>query len=170
MNGFDVIQWAGCLVTVVGCATTGTATGELVESAKTEPVTFTWAAEPGNAWRGEIAVTLPGGEKYAGVFRQVHQTLREEDYAPLWEGYEPYWPRWGAPNWFEGPPATDPASWVKVYAGTATARLQATDPSRYMRCRFKLQQPELGLKGGGEGECELSNGESIRSAVLRAKS
>jgi hypothetical protein len=37
-----------------------------------------------------------------------------------------------------------------------------------MRCHFDLDKPDKGMKGGGQGDCQLSNGDRV-TAVFTSK-
>jgi len=48
-----------------------------------------------------------------------------------------------------------PGLFVRENSGRVLANLHSDD-GEYMRCRFKLLSPDRGMKGGGEGRCQLS--------------
>ena len=47
------------------------------------------------------------------------------------------------------------SEFVRENSGRVLANLQSED-GEYMRCRFTLISPNRGMKGGGEGRCQLS--------------
>jgi hypothetical protein len=160
------------LTATLGCTTSGTATGQLVQSgASSIPVTpakyvtFVWRSDAGNPHRGEISVVLPSGAAYEGTYRQVSRRYPIEFYRPMWIGWRPYWSDWHTP-WY-GHPFTDLNGWLTVYEGRVVARLEATNSADFMRCRFVLDDPSKGLAGGGRGDCQLSGGAMIQNAELQ---
>jgi hypothetical protein len=140
----------------VACTTSGTGGGELVSpSGQQRPVTFTWTSNDGGI-TGTMTAQLPDGT-YQGRFFQITQETRLETLGPLWER----WP-YGWSDWPYGiGMAPYPDSFMTHYSGKVVATLQSGD--KYMRCRFQLIQPSRGMAGGGEGECQLSQGGTIRA-------
>jgi hypothetical protein len=51
---------------------------------------------------------------------------------------------------------------ITHYSGKVVATLDAPGNQR-MRCRFHLVEPSRGMGGGGEGECQLSDGRLVRA-------
>jgi hypothetical protein len=155
---------------LVSCTSSGTATGQLVTAAgKREPVTFVWRSDGGDWRHGTVSVVLPSGDTYRGKYHQVTESMPLRSYGPMWVGFRPYWPDWPAP-WYAGRSyAPGSEGWLTVYEGKVVARLSTPhDPSHYMRCRFSLDDPSLGMTGGGNGDCQLSDGSAVRDAVLAA--
>ncbi|MFZ5897005.1 MAG: hypothetical protein ACOY0T_38460 [Myxococcota bacterium] len=148
------------------CTSTGTATGHLVTpSGNRAVVTFRWRSDAGDWHRGKLSVVLPGGERYSGSYRQVSQMHPVAVYGPMWVGWEPFWPDWPTP-WYRGTLGASWDGWVRVYGGRVVARLEGRNPERAMRCRFTLDDPARGLSGGGNGDCQLSDGSIIERAEL----
>ena len=112
---------------------------------------------------GTLSVTLPDGESYSGRYLQITSTSTVDTLGWGWGygyGWGPYWGDWGA--WGPGPwygPA-DWTSFVRNYSGSVVATLFG-NAGHTMRCRFHLASPELGLSGGGVGECQTSDGRHI---------
>ena len=139
------------------CTSTGTGSGELSNASgqNQQPVTFTWTSTDGGI-TGSMTAQLPGAT-YQGRFFQITQETRAETLAPLWGR----WPM-GWSDWPYGPGlAPFPESFITHYSGRVVATLEAGD--QYMRCRFQLSQPSRGMAGGGEGECQLSRGGTVRA-------
>jgi hypothetical protein len=150
---------------LVACTTTGTGGGQLAGSgAQSEPVAFSWTSKDGGL-SGMMTAALPD-VSYQGEFFQITQQTRTEVLAPLWAYWNHGWYDW--PYW--GVPASPPypaTRFITHYTGKVVATLAAPGDQR-MRCRFHLVQPASGMSGGGEGQCQLSDGRLVR-AVFPAK-
>ena len=146
---------ATCLA---ACTTTGTGGGELSSSGSQnqQPVTFSWTSTDGGI-TGTMSAQLPGAS-YQGHFFQITQETRADTLAPLW-GRWPYgWSDWA----YGGPPGMAPyPTFITHYSGHVVATLESGN--QYMRCRFQMSQPSRGMSGGGEGECQLNNGSTVRA-------
>lgn len=143
---------AACVVLVLGtgCTTTGIGYGGVGRSGG--PVAFKWKS--GDAVSGAMSAMLPNGESFAGHFFQITQQTSRNVLAPLWNGWHDGWYDW--PYW--GPvPATE---FVTRYSGKVVANLEGPSGKR-MRCRFHLADPVSGMAGGGQGECQMSDGRTI---------
>jgi hypothetical protein len=170
MTHFNFVRWAPALLLaglgIAGCSTTGEVVGQLQEpNAKQEPVTLVWKSAVDNPLSGTISGTLPNDVHYTGKYFEVVQTTPVDIYAPLWDGWTPYWSAWPPPGSgdLEG---MDAQGFMKVYTGKVVANLRSDDNSQNLRCRFTLEAPRRGLAGGGNGDCQLSNGEKISNAKL----
>lgn len=154
---------AGWAMINQGCATSGVGTGRLVAGGQASPgaVSFEWHASA-DATRGTIAVVLPDGRDFFGNFMQVTSTTVSQD-------LNPYWSAWGTP-WYgwHGTGAYNDGAFVRHYSGHVIAQLRGPEGQR-MRCSFQLARPEDGPRSGGQGECELSNGDRIDYAELRGR-
>lgn len=147
------------------CATTGTAVGELRQSAgKETPVAFVWKSDAIAPERGKISGTLPDGSHYSGRYFEVVKTAKADLYLPAWAGWRPYWAGWRTP-WFEPVGELDWNGFVEIYTGRVIANM-TSDSGQHLRCRFKIAKPVAGLKGGGSGDCQLESGETIDHVVL----
>lgn len=155
----------GAALMLGACTTTGMGGGELItQSQRREPVQFSWTSEDGGI-SGTMLATLPGST-YQGRFFQITQQTRREILTPLWVGWNNGWndwPYWGGPY----PGGFDTTQFVTHYSGKVLANLSGTDGQR-MRCRFVLMSPSRGMAGGGQGECQLSNGSTV-DAVFNPK-
>jgi hypothetical protein len=170
MTHFNFVRWAPALflagLGLAGCTTTGEVVGQLQEpNAKQEPVVLRWKSAVDNPLSGSISGTLPNDVHYTGKYFEVVQTTPVDIYAPLWDGWSPYWSAWPAPG-YEGLDELDAQGFMKVYTGKVVANLKSDDASQKLRCRFTLDSPRSGLAGGGTGDCQLSNGERISHAKL----
>jgi hypothetical protein len=158
---------AACLVVVlgaVGCATSGIATGQLVTtSGGRAPVVFDWRSDRGDPTEGRMSTVLPDGTPFAGRYFEITQTVEQASLAPLWVGWDPYWPSWTAPR--AGYGGTGYTTFSRIYSGRVVATLESPEGTR-MRCRFTLADPPDGLAGGGVGDCQLQNGTRVEGAVL----
>jgi hypothetical protein len=137
------------------CTTTGTGGGELSTASgpDRQPVTFTWSSTDGGM-TGNMTAQLPGAT-YQGRFFQLTQHPPAEPLVPAWGRWPFLWT-----DWPHGPsPYADP--FIMPNSGKVVAALEAGD--QRMRCRFQLSQPNRGMAGGGEGECQLSGGGSVRA-------
>jgi len=141
-------------VTVSGCKSTGTGSGE----SRTGDVkaTFTW--EQTGPSQGTLHATVidPGGNTdiYDGKFYQVTRDSRIETLGGLWDPWYPTWGGWA----FWGP--TPSESFVQHYTGHVLANLSDAQGQR-MRCQFQLLRAGEGMKGGGQGQCQLPSGKTI---------
>lgn len=135
-------------------------------TAQHEHVSFTWESTHG-PHSGKIQTTLPDGESFSGQFHEITSgtTVATLDgfyrswYGGPWSRYD--W-TWGG-DW----PYYDYADeYITYYTNRVVAILDG-DRGTTMRCNFKLDDPSRGMKGGGQGDCQLSTGERI-TAVFAA--
>lgn len=143
-----------------GCTTTvtGTGGGQIVKGeAEGQPVNFYWTStDDGNS--GVMRASI-SDENYEGRFFQITQKTRGEVLLPLWGRWRNGWYDW--PYW-GGPLPNHATQFITRYSGKVVATLES--PSKnFMRCRFHLVEPERGMMGGGEGECQLSGGRTIHA-------
>jgi hypothetical protein len=134
------------------CTTIGSGSGTL--GADSQPVNFAWKSDY-NDTSGTLSATLADGKVFSGPYVQATSETRTDDFAPMWNGWNYGWPdwRWGG----RGLPLT---SFTTEYSGRVLANLQASDGAR-MRCHFQLNNPPAGMKGGGQGHCEIKGGSTI---------
>jgi hypothetical protein len=171
MTHFDFRRWVPALFAtglgMVGCSTTGEMVGQLQEpNAKQEPVVLVWQSSVDTPLTGKISGTLPNNVHYAGKYFEVVQTAPVDIYQPLWDGWAPYWSAWPPPGYADD--SLDAQGFMRVYTGKVVANLHSDDSNQSLRCRFTLESPRRGLAGGGNGDCQLSNGEKISHAKLVA--
>ena len=139
-----------------GCTSTGRGTGE---STTTPGITanFTWKQSDPSSGMIQAVVTMPDGRQdtYEGKFYQITKESRIDTIGPLWDPWYPGWYGW--PYW--GPEPTD--SFIEHYTGHVVANLSG--PGGRMRCQFRLLRSSEGMKGGGQGQCQLPTGQTINA-------
>ena len=148
----------GVLLTMAAaCSTMGTGNGELTRGGG--PVSFDWNAT-GADTSGSMSARLADGREFSGPFVQMTRE-RRVDLDPLWIGWPYRWNdwRWGA----FGPDV----GFETVYSGKVVANLKGPDNDR-MRCRFTLDDPISGMSGGGQGQCQLTDGRQVDAVFPRA--
>jgi hypothetical protein len=141
---------------VMGCAT-GHVTGRVeVAGQSPAPLTMSWKSGLFGE-SGTMAAVMPDGERFTGKYVVVKRGMGRID--PMWEGDAPPESRgeiddsmWGA--------AQDRVSFVNAHINKAVATLKG-DRGSTMLCRFTLDAPEAGLRGGGSGSCQTSRGAKI---------
>lgn len=146
---------------LAACTTTGTGGGQVaVAGGQEQPVAFTWTSTDGGI-SGSMTAILPG-QTFQGRFFQITQQTRGDSLTPLWlhwrHGWHD-WPYWGHPG---GPPYAT-TQFITHYTGKVVATLEAPDQQR-MRCRFHMIEPVRGMSGGGEGQCQLTDGRTVRAS------
>ena len=148
------------MLAVSGCTTLGTGSGQLAGAgAPEEPVTFNWKSTDGGM-SGTMSASLPDAT-YQGRFFQITQQTRIEVLTPLWTHWHPGWSDW--PYWGGSVLPPYPAmQFITHYSGKVVATLESQGSQR-MRCRFHLVAPQRGMAGGGEGQCQLSDGRAVRA-------
>lgn len=148
------------LLSLVACTTTGSGGGQLVSSAVPEQaVSFTWKSADGGL-SGTMSASLPTAVFEGRFFQITHQT-RVDALNPLWTHWRHGWHDW--PYWggaWQIPYPTP--QFITHYTGKVVATLESADQQR-MRCRFHLVEPVRAMSGGGEGECQLSDGRVVRA-------
>ncbi len=142
---------------------TGPIAGQLTMPGQpAQRVTFTYTTDRFDE-SGQLSVTLPSGERFAGRFVQVTSTTAVDQMGPIWAGWSaPMWEPWGpvGETWTGGP--ADVWTFRQNYSGRVVATLFG-DRGGAMRCRFQLVNPPGGLPDGGTGECQLSGGGTIEA-------
>lgn len=148
---------------LAACASQGLIQGRLAQrdqpSAPTTPVTLAYRSNGlGNG--GTLSVQLPDGELYTGRYLQITSAATIDTFG--WGGFGPYWADWGP--WGPGPWAggADWTSFANNYSGAVVATLFG-DRGHTMRCRFHLASPTGGMRSGGVGECQTSDGQQIEA-------
>ncbi len=143
-------------VLLVACKSTGQGQGESRTGDVT--VSFMWEQSGPSSGTLRASVSKPGGaqEIYEGKFYQITRDSRIETLGPLWD---PWYPRWG--GWAYWGPQPEEA-FVEHYSGHVVANLAGPNGQR-MRCQFQLNRSGEGMKGGGQGECQLPSGQTIHA-------
>ena len=149
---------------IAGCASMGSGSG--IESFDGRPVAFAWDSKDGGN-TGNMSATLDGNVGFDGPFLQMVSTIQTNDLAPLWYGWHAGWPDWNhdadGSKWSESPEA----EFSTHYSGEIVANLKGED-SQQLRCRFHLNRPSAGMRGGGQGECQLTGGRTVSASFARA--
>jgi hypothetical protein len=149
-----LLTLAGALA---GCAFSGAIAGRVEgRGVQPQPVTFSYQANrfgPG----GTMNVELPSGEYFTGRYVEVTPDTSAASFGPGGVGWGPWHPGWG--DWGGG---RDFESFVQAYSGSAVATLFG-DRKNTMRCRFRLTDQADGMAGGGTGECQITNGDTVRA-------
>jgi hypothetical protein len=152
---------AAAVMALAACETpNGAGTGSGNVRGTSKPVAFTWQSEGEKS--GDITATFGTGRVFAGEYVQISHDVRTESLDPLWDGWEKpsknAWRYWNAKSRSE---------FVRENSGRVLANLHSQD-GEYMRCRFTLVSPDRGMKGGGEGRCQLSeSGKEINAEFDR---
>ena len=154
----------GGLCGVSACTSTGSGGGQVRDTTGQEaPVTFRWQSTDGGI-SGTLTATLPGA-LFEGRFFQITRQIRAEALDPLWMHWRSGWYDW--PYWNGPLPAPYPttAQFITYYSGKVVATLESAGQP-HMRCRFHLVAPARGMSGGGEGECQLSDGRVVQAVFV----
>lgn len=147
-------------MTISGCTTTGIGHGEMTALGKpAEPVLFSWKSMDGGI-SGTMMAKLPDAV-YEGKFFQITHQTQSVTLAPMWNGWIEGWGDWPYRR-RPFPYSYTATQFITYYSGKVVANLETND-GQYMRCRFHLANPASGMTGGGEGECQLSGGRSIKA-------
>jgi hypothetical protein len=152
-----LVQVALVATMLAGCTTTGTIDGRVAGPDKpAAAVAFTYTASWGRHG-GTLSTTLPSGESFSGQYVQITSTSTVDTSDPFF--WNPDWADWNpfSTPWFDG---SDVSTFVKKYSGKVVATLFG-DKGDSMHCRFRLNDPKLGMPGGGVGQCQVSNGSHI---------
>lgn len=150
------VALAACLLALTACTTTGMGGGQIATAGGPElPVAFSWKSADGGI-SGSMTASLPGAQ-FQGRFFQITQHTRSEVLTPLWTHWRHGWYDW--PYWGSYPTT----QFITHYSGKVVATLESNDQQR-MRCRFHMVDPSQGMSGGGEGECQLSDGRAIKAS------
>lgn len=142
---------------MAACTSMGEGVGAMPGGAA---VGFDWVSKDGGM-TGTMTATLPDGTAFSGPFVQITSTVHVETLTPLWHGWPRGWSDWR--YWGAYPDS----AFITRYSGRVVANL--TGPGdRRLRCRFHLNVPEAGMRRGGQGECQASDGRVIDAVFGRA--
>jgi hypothetical protein len=97
-----------------------------------------------------------GTRNVYGKFYQITRDSRIDTLGPLWH---PWHPGWGGWAYWDSEPEE---AFVTHYTGHVLANLAGPDGKR-MRCEIQLLRASEGMKGGGEGRCQLPSGKTIKA-------
>ncbi len=160
MNQFR--RWAVITVglcALTACTSTGSGGGQIAATdGNPIPVSFSWKSTDGGM-SGTMNASLPNAT-YQGNFFQITRETRFEMLMPLWRDWRPGWHDW--PYWGYRSMPYPSTHFYTYYSGKVLATLESENKTK-MRCRFHLVDPSRGMRGGGEGECQLSDGKLIQA-------
>jgi hypothetical protein len=141
---------------IMGCKSTGFGTGESPHG--NVKVNFTWeqSAPTSGTLRAVLTTSDGTNEMYEGKFYQITRDTTVETLGPLWSPWYAGWGGWA----YWGPVPNE--SFVTHYTGHVVANLAGPNAER-MRCQFQLNRSEEGMKGGGQGQCQLPSGKTINA-------
>ncbi len=143
-----------------GCTTMGTGSGSTASGA--DPVSFNWQSS--DSVSGTMSATLADGKTYNGQFFQITKDTTVDSVGPLWAGWHSRWGGFG--GWDEWGAVPD-TGFITHYSGKVIANLGAAS-GVHLRCRFQLVHPSEGMAGGGRGQCQLPDGNSIDATFPKA--
>jgi hypothetical protein len=148
----------GFLFVMVDAACKSTGGGEGRTPTGEVTATFQWQQSDPASGTLKATVVGPDGtqEMYQGKYFQITGESRIEGLGLVWDAWDPTWVGWR----YWGPVPT--VAFIKHYTGQVVANLEGPNAQR-MRCHFKLLRPSMGMKGGGEGECQLPMGRTIKA-------
>jgi hypothetical protein len=137
-----------------GCKSAGQGIGE--SNTGGVHASFAWEQSAPTSGTLMATVTTPGAppETYTGKFYQITKDTQVQTMADLWGPWYPGWHDWA----YWGPVPED--SFVQHYTGHVVANLAGPE-GRRMRCQFQLNRSGEGMKGGGQGQCQLPSGQTI---------
>jgi hypothetical protein len=144
------------IVVAVGCKSTGSGMGESDNG--DVQAHFTWQQSDPVSGTLTATVSKQNGseETYEGNFYQITSNTQIDTLGPLWHPWYPGWAGWA--YWDSAPEH----AFVTHYTGHVLANLAGPDGKR-MRCEFQLLRASEGMKGGGEGRCQLPSGKTIKA-------
>jgi hypothetical protein len=124
---------------------------------------LSWTAQDSRS--GSMTAQLSNGQVYQGTFFQLTSETRVEQLGPLWRGwgFGRHWHGWDYWGPDYGP------QFVTHYSGRVVANMSTPDQQHFMRCRFHLVRPAAGMAGGGEGRCQLQDGDSLNATFPPAQ-
>ena len=136
---------------------------EVPGASGTEAVVMDWKEDTFNS-SGTLAVSLPDNELFTGKYLQITSTSTADTLGTAWGGWGgwgSYWSDWGAygGTWVGG---SSYSTFLQNYSGKVISTLFGNKGS-VMRCRFQLGNPQQGMPGGGIGQCQLKNGDTIEA-------
>jgi hypothetical protein len=123
-----------------------------------QKVTIAW--ESRTSTTGSMTFTLGrGGQRYIGSYLLIENTASHLELEPLYHIWDPgsfeAWPVTAADPWLG--PGWGMSTWVQHYDGRVVVGLHGNRGGN-ARCHFTLSNTELGMPGGGTGECQVDDG------------
>ena len=149
------LVFALLIIAMIGCKSTGSGIGE--SATGDVQARFTW--QQSDPLSGTLTATMfrqNDSETYTGKFYQITRNSRIDTLGPLWHPWHPGWRGW---EYWDSEPED---AFVTHYTGHVLANLAGPDGKR-MRCEFQLIRATEGMKGGGEGQCQLPSGKTIKA-------
>jgi hypothetical protein len=129
--------------------------------ASPQTVTIPW--ESRTPAKGTMRFILgPGGERFIGTYVLVEKTSVEAEVGPMYQAWQSFGVQEGAvagSGWFVSGWTVD--AYVQHYDGHVLAQLEG-DRGHTARCRLDLGDTNAGIPGGGTGECQVSDGGSLK--------
>lgn len=121
-------------------------------------VTIAWESRKPTV--GSMTFTLGrGGQRYVGSYLLLEQNRSEVQAEPLYQIWQSAsfetWSATGANPWFV--PGWDLDVWIQHYDGRVVVGLHGNSGGS-ARCHFTLADTDVGIPGGGTGECQVSDG------------
>ena len=156
-RGADLTALAGAALVLGACTSMGVGSGSLKPD--NTAVTFSWTSKDGGT-TGTMSATAVNAGVFSGPFVQVTSTVRTELLEPMWRGWRRGWNDW---RYFGPYPDT---AFSTIYSGKVIANLTGPD-AQALRCRFHLNDPAAGMKGGGQGECQFNGGRTVDAVFPR---
>ncbi len=148
------------LALAAGCTTMGTGTGSTPSGA--DPVSFSWKSS--DSVSGTMDAALSDGKTYSGQFFQITKDTTVDSVGPLWDGWHSRRGGFGDWAYWDSVPST---GFIRHYSGRVVANLGAASGA-HIRCQFQLVHPSEGMAGGGRGQCQLPDGNSIDATFPKA--
>jgi hypothetical protein len=140
---------SAAILGLTACTTTGTGVGSS-PTGKVQAV-LTWK---GGNDSGTLTAKLNSGETYSGMYLQITHDTRVDELGGLSAGWGIGWRDW--PGWDVNPGP----EFITQYSGRVVANLTGPNGS-HLRCRLQLASPAEGMAGGGQGQCQMPNGQAI---------
>ena len=135
------------------------------------PITMGWESRSASHEMGDLMVTFPSGERYHGAFVRITAGVKVDQRMAVYNAWtmEGVWPvgvsygYYGVPGgWggFAGGIYPDFASFERNYTGKIVAGLSSSE-GHAIRCKFRVNDPQVGFISGGSGACQVSLGGHI---------
>ena len=149
---------AGLALTLSACTTVGLGNGTVEPG--NAPVAFSWTSTDAGQ-SGTMSVVIQNnnqtgapGDAFSGPILQVSTSVRTDAIEPRWNGWRRGWSDWD--YWGNYPVSV----FTTHYSGKVIANLTGPN-NQLLRCRFHLNTPAAGLRGGGQGECQFNGGRTV---------
>jgi hypothetical protein len=138
---------------VAGGAVMGS--GIIATGASASSLAFTQV--PLNSASGVMSATLSDGTTYTGRYFQISQDTTLDSIRPLWGAWDSAWAGRSGWGYWNATPSPD---FIRQYTGSTVANLVAPD-GEHARCKFQLVHPAEGIAGGGTGQCQTPDGQTV---------